>query len=190
MGANVGSYSLYSAIRGNLITAVEPDPLNFALLNLNIYNNNLSELITPYPIAFHSERKLSVFNLSRLDWGGASNSFDKPVDFKGKNYKPIHKSGAYELPLDDLLQELALIPQHIKIDVDGNEGLILQGSEKTLSNPMLKSLLIELDLDRPDCNDCVSLIEKYNPKLYQRTVSEMYNNTSSSRNLNHIYFRS
>jgi len=190
VGANVGSYSLYAAKRGNPVIAIEPDPLNFALLNLNIYNNGLSDLVTPYPIALHSERKLSVFNLSNLAWGGASNSFDQPVDFNGNYYIPTHKSGVYGLPLDDFLDELALTPRHIKIDVDGNEGLILQGSEKTLSNPMLRSILIELSLGRPDYKNCTNLIEKHGFRLNQKTVSEMYKNTSSSGILNHIYVRS
>lgn len=36
------------------------------------------------------------------------------------------------------------IPNHIKIDFDGSEGLIVDHSSKTLSDPRLKSLVIEI----------------------------------------------
>ena len=104
VGANVGSYSLYSAIRGNLMVAVEPDPFNLVLLNLNIYNNGLYDLVASYTIALLPERNVSASNLLRLDRGGDSKSFDEPVKFKGHVYKPNHKSGVYGLSLDDFLE--------------------------------------------------------------------------------------
>jgi hypothetical protein len=36
-------------------------------------------------------------------------------------------------------------PNHIKIDVDGNELLILEGQQNFLSNKSVKSILIEID---------------------------------------------
>ena len=36
IGANIGIYSLYAAYKGGNVTAIEPDALNYALLNLNI----------------------------------------------------------------------------------------------------------------------------------------------------------
>ena len=35
-------------------------------------------------------------------------------------------------------------PDHIKIDVDGNEGLIIENAPKTLSDPRVKTLVIEI----------------------------------------------
>ena len=36
-------------------------------------------------------------------------------------------------------------PNHIKIDVDGLEHLVIFGADKSLENPAVKSLLVEFD---------------------------------------------
>ena len=43
-----------------------------------------------------------------------------------------------------------LFPNHIKIDVDGLEGSIIDGGNTTLSDQRLKSLLVELDTERQE----------------------------------------
>jgi hypothetical protein len=39
---------------------------------------------------------------------------------------------------------MRLFPSHIKIDVDGNDHLVLAGARRTLADPRLKSVLVEL----------------------------------------------
>ena len=150
IGANIGVYSLYAALRKIKVIALEPDALNYALLNINIRENNLNKFIIPYSIALNNIEKFSYFNISSIEWGGALNSFDNELDFKGEKFKPVHKQGVYGLPLDQFLTNIGLCPNHIKIDVDGNEYLILKGAEKTLQSQDLKSILVELDESRGD----------------------------------------
>ena len=69
IGANIGMYSLYAAYKGVNVIAIEPDALNYALLNLNIKLNDYGEKIVPYCIAIHDENKFSKFNSSNYSWG-------------------------------------------------------------------------------------------------------------------------
>ena len=47
--------------------------------------------------------------------------------------------------LDDLTGRFSLaFPNHIKIDVDGIEELIIDGARNTLADPRLKSVLVEI----------------------------------------------
>ena len=73
IGANVGLYSLYAAYRKHNVISIEPDALNYALLNLNIRANSFSNYITPYSVAMHDKTKFSKFNISSYVWGGALN---------------------------------------------------------------------------------------------------------------------
>ena len=41
------------------------------------------------------------------------------------------------------------VPNHIKIDVDGIENKIIEGARQTLKNPILRSLLIEVNGNSP-----------------------------------------
>jgi hypothetical protein len=59
--------------------------------------------------------------------------------------------------LDDLVDRFALpFPNHIKIDVDGIEDLIVQGADRMLFDPRLKSVLVEIYIYR----DMAQRIEK------------------------------
>ena len=58
--------------------------------------------------------------------------------------------------IDDLVQQLNMpFPNHIKIDVDGIECLILSGGVKTLSDIRVKSLIVEVDERNEEQVDCV-----------------------------------
>jgi len=187
IGANVGIYSLYAATKNLQVLAVEPDPFNFALLNLNILYNNLTANIKAYGLALHNEKKLSLLNMSGVSWGGASSSFDQALDFQGKPYNPVYQVGVYGIQLDELISDTGFHVNHIKIDVDGNECLLLQGAKDTLANKSLKSLLIELDLNRPDYSECINMLTQAGFELEDRTVSEMFRNSVTSKTLNHIF---
>ena len=50
IGANIGIYSLYAATKGIKATCIEPDALNFALLNMNILTTYL--LSFSYKVAY------------------------------------------------------------------------------------------------------------------------------------------
>lgn len=188
IGANIGSYSLYAAYKGIEVIAIEPDALNYALLNLNIRLNNYGKKIIPYSIAIHNETKFSKFNISSYEWGGALNSFDNTLDWKGEEYKPVHSQGVFGTSLDQLKKSLPFMPNHLKIDVDGNEYLILLGAKKFLLNKSLKSILIELEETRSDYLPSIKLIEDSGFKLFKKA------NFSKARNdfmsiYNHIFIR-
>tara|TARA_S200000501_G_scaffold364734_1_gene397292 strand:+ start:83 stop:922 length:840 start_codon:yes stop_codon:yes gene_type:complete len=189
IGANIGLYSLYAAFKGINVISVEPDALNYALLNLNIRLNKFGNKITPYCIAIHNKTKLSKFNISSDEWGGALNSFDNNLDFKGDEYKPIHTQVVFGTSLDSLENSLPFIPNHLKVDVDGNEYLILLGARGFLQKKSLKSILIELDETRKDYLSSINLIKDSGFKLVKKINSCIDNNDPFFHVKNHIFIR-
>ena len=189
IGANIGIYSLYAASKGIDVVAIEPDALNYALLNLNIRINQLGNKIIPYSIAVHDQTYFSKFNISSYKWGGALNSFDNSLDYSGKRYKPVHSQGVFGVSLDSFLEQISFTPSHIKIDVDGNENLILEGASNFLMNNSLKSILIELDENRKDYRESINSLEKKGFKILEKKVCEL-NNKKFNSTYNHIFVRS
>ena len=53
------------------------------------------------------------------------------------------------------------IPNYIKIDVDGNDLLILLGAERLLNEPNLKEIFIEIDDKIYEKNEIETLMQKY-----------------------------
>lgn len=191
VGANVGMYSLYAASRGCRVVAAEPDALNFALLNENLRLN--SELISgkmlAYSVAFHDVFRISTLNVSSAEWGAALNAFDNAIDYKGDCFEPLFSQGCLGLSMDDFLRQVDFSPNHIKIDVDGNEMLVLRGASHALKSPDLKSVLVELDERRLDYSDCISILETSGLSLVEKSQSIVISHSPFAQSYNHIFRR-
>lgn len=147
IGANIGLFSLYAAKKKHKVIALEPEALNFACLNLNIVDNNFNDKISAFPVALNNETKIAHLNMSKIGFGGSGSTFDRNINDHGKSFKSIYSQGAVSFTLDDLLEEISIVPNYIKIDVDGNELKVIQGMKSTLKNENLRSLCIELHVD-------------------------------------------
>ena len=156
---------------------------------MNILKNNIGELVKAYLIALHNKKGFSELNLQRLQWGGALSSFDNQKDQFEQSFKTYYSQGCYGDKLDNCIVSLSPKVNHIKIDVDGNENLILKGSSKTLRMESLRSLLIELDEKRSDYKSSISIIEKSGLKLIQKSRSSIFDNTKFSTTYNHLFIK-
>ena len=100
------------------------------------------------------------------------------------------KQGSVGITLDSFIDSLNVTINHIKIDVDGNEGLILLGADQTLKSHNVKSILIELDIFLKNYNDIISLIESFGfVKTYPDDDSLNINVNMGIRTINHIFTR-
>ena len=145
VGANVGLYSCYAAKSKKIRTfAFEPSVFNLEVLAKNIHKNKLDDLITIVPIAIDDKRKISNFNMSSTETGGALSTFDKKFTHDGTS---INKKISYKtlgISLDELITFYNLPkPNFLKIDVDGLEHFILKGANNSLDT--IKSILVEID---------------------------------------------
>lgn len=147
VGANVGMYSVFAAVvRDVRVFAFEPESQNFALLNQNIEANGLSGKVMAYPLALSDEIALRPLYLSEFSPGGSCHSFGEEVGF---DLKPRHgpfAQGSFSVTIDHLVASGAMpCPEFMKVDVDGFEHKVLQGARKTIADPRLREILIELN---------------------------------------------
>jgi FkbM family methyltransferase len=142
IGANVGIYSLYAAAtRQARVLAFEPNPANYALLCGNIAINRLGDAISPFGIALSESRGIGSLAMSTMEPGGAFSRFAHE-----KTAAAQTKLACLSYSIDAFIDEFSpLFPEHIKIDVDGIEDRIVAGGQRTLSDPRLKSISVELD---------------------------------------------
>ena len=72
VGANVGTFSLYAALRpGVRVLAFEPATASYAALDQNVMLNDLTDRISALPIALANTTRLDVLNISRIEAGGS-----------------------------------------------------------------------------------------------------------------------
>jgi FkbM family methyltransferase len=190
IGANVGLYTLYAALRGISVIAFEPSPANYHLLNSNIEKNSLHHIISAYCLAFSEKTEIGSFYMSSSEAGSALNSFGEAVDWQGKPFDPKMRQGMIAFAIDDFIKQFAPpLPNHLKIDVDGIEPLILRGASSLLSKESLLSLQIELDFgNEMHADTVIELLKKFGFKVISKRHAEMFENSEYS-NLYNVLFK-
>jgi len=128
IGANIGVYTLYAALKLKKVVAFEPSAFNYFLLNKNISLNDLDTKIDTFNIAFSNKTGLDNFYLSSVESGGAANSFAVKEDAYGDGMNVVHRQSCLGFTIDDFISHYNFsTPNYIKIDVDGIELLIIKG---------------------------------------------------------------
>lgn len=135
VGANIGIYTLYSAVmKQNTVFAFEPHSASYKNL-LDSINLNKLEKCQAYCVALSNHISLSTINVKNMHEGVADNKVGQRGDY-------YH--GCTEMHLDFLVGKGVLPqPNYVKIDVDGFEDRVIKGSLATLQK--CKSFLIEID---------------------------------------------
>jgi len=153
IGANVGVFSLYAAIRKPVsVVSFEPLAANFHVLSRNIHLNQLGDRISAYCIALSGQTQLGVLNIASPLMGASLSQFGEPGEMSrywGGQAGATH--GMVGFTIDDFITQFdPPFPNHLKIDVDGLELAILEGARCTLRDPRMRSVLVELSLNRQD----------------------------------------
>jgi FkbM family methyltransferase len=168
IGANVGMYTIYAAVmRGAKVFAFEPEALNYAELNKNIFLNGLHDRVLAYCLALSDVDKTDRLLLSDFGLGISYHDFEENSWTEDKEFAPDWKvskdnrrpQGCVGRTLDSLIADGLPIPQHIKIDVDGLEHRVVAGMLGALASPALKTVLIEINFDNPKNLEIIETME-------------------------------
>ena len=150
VGANVGVFSLYAACRGGVrVLAFEPSADNYMVLCKNVEINQLEGSVVPYCIALAGSTGLGVLNSPSREMGAALHQFGGQGEtsryWNGTGITCAQ--GMVGFSIDDFIRQFAPpFPTRLKLDVDGLEWPILQGAERTIRDPRLQSVMVELPL--------------------------------------------
>jgi FkbM family methyltransferase len=154
IGANVGAFSLVvgRATGGRCtVYAFEPSFSTYAQLSRNVALNGCQGRVIPMLVALSDENGLVTFNYSSLDPGAALHALGDSVDYRGRPFRPALAQPVLSYRMDDFVAQFAgRTPNHIKLDVDGIELKVLRGGPKTLADPALRSVLVEVESGRAE----------------------------------------
>ncbi len=133
IGANVGGYTiLASAVAGARSIAFEPVPATYAELLRNIRVNGIEDLAQGHQLGLgDTEQTLSM----TADRGGLNHVV--ATQWKGATVEVAVRR------LDDVIGQTNC--RLMKLDAEGFEMNILRGARKTLANPHLAALIVELN---------------------------------------------
>lgn len=197
IGANIGLYSIYAALKYNncKVISFEPSTSNLRTLSRNISINKLENKIRIFtnPLTNKSDKFLQM-NEGNFVEGGALNVFGENYDFEGKKFSSSMNYYVLGKSINSIIENKILdIPSHIKIDVDGIEHLILEGGNKYLNHPHLLSLSVEINENFTEQYQRVlKIMNDYNFKfLHKKHNEEVAKSIESKYNktFNYIFTR-
>ena len=148
--------TLYAARRSLQVIAFEPAAVNYFVLAKNIELNGLDETVTGLNIALDEHTGLGTLLMPATRMGSSSHTYRGGTQETGAWSAPsgasvTHRQAVLAYTIDDFIEAYQpAFPTHIKIDVDGNEALVLRGATRTLQDPRLESLVIEVRGDTYD----------------------------------------
>jgi FkbM family methyltransferase len=180
IGANVGIYSLYAASKDINVVSFEPESSNYYQLNLNIIDNNFTNRIKAYPFSAGKNFELGNLDLGTLKVGGSGHNFlskkENSFDERG-----LFSQGSIGFSIDYYIELSNFIPNFIKIDVDGNEALVVEGMKNTLKNNELKSILLEVNHKFDSHIKAMEIIKNNNFEIVKKEKYDFLTNYIFSR---------
>lgn len=158
VGANIGLYSIYAALRHRQrVYAFEPSVFNLGLLARNCALNAVTDVIRLVPTPLTAGEGFAPFTLTTCDESGALSAFGVDYGFDGQPLNPVLQYAVWGASLD-FLRTISVLPEAptmLKIDVDGIEDLILAGGTATLTDARLRTVLIEVNESFPRQSEAV-----------------------------------
>ena len=139
VGAHIGFYTVWACRRARRVISVEPNPAALAYLKANIALNECSNVIV-VPKALSDKRGYTKLKIPKTTEEGSIPSALSSIVW---DYKEAFEVEVETDTLDSVLEEVGVDSVDVlKIDVEGAEGLVVRGAEKTLKKA--KAVLIEI----------------------------------------------
>jgi FkbM family methyltransferase len=138
VGAYMGFYTVYACRRARRVLAIEPNPMALAYLKANVALNNCHNAIV-VPKAVSDKRGVVRLRIPRPARRGLIPTTASIV----WSFEEALEVDVEADTLDNIVDEAGLDTVNIvKIDVEGAEGLVVKGAERTLRKA--KAILIEI----------------------------------------------
>jgi FkbM family methyltransferase len=167
IGSNVGVFSLYAAVTRNVhVFACDPLPQNHHALIQNVVLNNVADRVTAICAAINDRPAISALMIPAVSdtVGGAGATFGESYDNYQQEISASYCLNTIGISIDDLVERFGMsVPNHIKVDIDGIMEKVVAGAGKTLENPTVRSVMLELQPTR----------EAHNKQVYDEIMRSM-----------------
>jgi FkbM family methyltransferase len=183
IGANVGMYSVYSAIvhQKLRVFSFEPELNNVQVLYENLFMNRILDRCAIVPLAADCDTGLETFFVREFTQGGAFNNVGGEPPYNINKEKSFNMQ-CLTICVDDFIKLYnAPVPTKIKIDVDGNEPKVLAGMKNTLLKA--KEVYIELDVSMKEHEHVFQFFQELGYVLELKENSDLIHNKDMSNYL-------
>ena len=155
IGANVGVYTLYAALRADTrVVAFEPAAVNHFLLAANIEANHLNDRVKSLLTGLGEGSGLARFEVSQFESGKSFSSRERADRQRRAGQM------AMVVSMDQLVEEFELAcPNYIKIDVPAMTEQVITGGMRMLRRADVRELHIELRAESSTGQRIVAMLD-------------------------------
>ena len=171
IGANIGLYTVVAAYMGAFVVAFEPHAANIQSLETNIALNGVAAQVQIITRPLNDKPGMIEFNYASLDAGSSGSQLGHTTAESGHLFVPKLRQPMQATSVDEMLAQGARPPQLIKLDVDGNELLVLHGAEGLLHSGYARS--IQVEMHPKDDEAIVEFLDGYGYRLVERHYTEI-----------------
>ena len=138
--------------------------------------NNLDNQVFPLSLSFSDKTKLAPLNMISTEYGSSQNEFDYEKNDQGETADFIFKQASMGFTVDDFIKIYnPPLPNHLKIDVDGIENLIVKGASTLLSHKNLNDISIEINEKNQNAYQSITkILESFNFSLTHKKHSPIF----------------
>jgi len=104
-------------------------------------------------LAFSDVKKKEMFYAPSSEIGSSGGQITNPISEHGKSFNAVYKRMVFTISMSEYCALHNLEPNHIKIDVDGQEWRIIKGMEGILKENYLESVLVEVNKNKEDISE-------------------------------------
>lgn len=138
IGANIGLYTVLAGKRvqpGGMVVAFEPHAANAHSLLHNVRENALGGTVRVLSSALNDAEGYFDFHYHSAMSSSSQSQLHEQKDDANNPFTPVFTELKHATSVDRLVQDKVIRPPDlVKIDVDGNEMLVLRGMAKTLGD--------------------------------------------------------
>ena len=147
VGANIGMFTVFAAITSGVrVRSFEPSVNEAWVLNRNVFVNGLSSQVSTYGgCGISNEEGFDPLYMRKFNEFDGNFVGEEKNDYLEK-VPTEFRQGCFKTTIDRLIFDHNMgRPDHIKIDVDGIEHLVVEGASQTLRERIPKSINLEVN---------------------------------------------
>jgi FkbM family methyltransferase len=170
IGANIGLYTLVAGRRvgaEGLVCAFEPHAANVMNLLRNVAENGLGDRVKVISAALNDSNGFFTFDYRSAEPGSALSRLESEGAV-GEEFAPVFSELKYATSVDSLEADGVIPPADlVKMDVDGNEPLVLRGMRQQLSAKR-RPRAVQVEIDPEVRQEVHELMEEYGYEMDER----------------------
>ena len=176
IGANIGLYTIIAGRRvfpGGWVYAFEPHLANARTLLHNVRDNGLSDFVRVLSVALNDREGYYDFHYQSAVSASSQSQLHAARDDQDRPFTPIFSEVKHASSIDRLIQDdVVRPPDLVKIDVDGNEPLILRGMQGALSAAR-RPRALQIEIGPRQQAEIIALMQDLNYELVAHALTAL-----------------